>query len=168
MNILITYSSKTGNTKKIAEAVKAGIPTADLIPVSELQNVEKYDLVIIGGWIDRANFYAAALKAVNLIKNKNTAYFFTLGAYPDSDHAKDCVKNIEELLMKNSNKIMGKFFCQGAIDPKLIEFMKTLPSGHAMAVNEERIKRWKDASTHPDNNDLENARAFAESLICKN
>ena len=165
MNILITYSSKTGNTKKVAEAVKAGIPTAELIPVSEVQNTENYDLIIIGGWIDRANFDAAALKFVQSVKNKNVAYFFTLGAYPDSDHAKDCVKNIEKSLIENSNKILGKFFCQGAVDPKLISFIEKLPADHIMAVNEERRKRWKDASTHPDNNDLENAKAFGQSLI---
>lgn len=165
MNILITYSSKTGNTSKVAEALKAGLPLAHLKPMSEVENLDGYDVVFVGGWIDRGTFNAEALEFTKKVKGKKVAYFFTLGAYPDSDHAKDCVNAINALFEENGNEILGRYFCQGAIDPKLIEFMSSLPQGHVMAPNEARIKRWKDASTHPDNNDLENARSFARSII---
>lgn len=168
MKILITYSSKTGNTKKVAEAIKSQIPQADIFSVSEIQNmekIEKYDLIFIGGWIDKGTFDAGAFKTAELIRNKKTAYFFTLGAYPDSDHARDCVKNIDTLLEKNSNEIMGRFFCQGAIDPQLIKYLSSLPQGHIMSPNAERIKRWKDAASHPNTDDLENAKIFAKTVI---
>lgn len=168
MKILITYSSKTGNTKKVAEAIKSQLPQADIFPVSEMQSMEKignYDLIFIGGWIDRGTFNAEAIKTIEFIKNKKTAYFFTLGAYPDSKHAEDCVNNIDALLEKNLNEIVGRYFCQGAIDPKLIEYLSKLPQGHIMSPNEERKKRWEDAASHPDINDLENAKKFAEDII---
>lgn len=165
MNILVTYSSKTGNTKKVAESIKEGLGVADLIPVSEVSNLDNYDIIFLGGWIDKGTFNAEVLKFVEKLNNKKIAYFFTLGAYPDSNHAKDCVNAINTLLEKNSNTIIGRYFCQGAIDPKLIEFMSKLPADHVMAPDEARIKRWKDASTHPDNNDLENAKIFAKSII---
>lgn len=165
MNILIAYSSTTGNTKKVAEAVKSGIPQADFFPIKDVKDVNEYDLIVVGGWIDKGTFNAEALNFVKSIKNKKTAYFFTLGAYPDSDHAKHCTENLDKLFEENSNEIVGRFLCQGAIDPKLIEFMSKLPADHIMAPNPERKQRWIDAASHPDDNDLKNAKAFAESII---
>lgn len=166
MKILITYSSKTGNTKKVAESIFSAIPTADLKNVDELENLD-YDFIIIGGWIDKGIFDPKGLKIAKEIFNKKVAFFFTLGAYPDSQHAKDCVTNITKLLEENNNEVIGHFFCQGAIDPKLIAWMSSLPSNHVMAPSEERKKRWADASTHPDKLDLENAYKTFKNILKK-
>lgn len=164
MKILITYSSKTGNTEKVAKAIHENIPQASLLPISEIVNLD-YDLIFIGGWIDRATFDQTALTLAKQIFDKNVAYFFTLGAYPDSDHAKDCITNIETLLKDNNNNIHGGYFCQGAIDPKLIAWFSTLPSDHKMAPSEERTKRWDAAKSHPDESDLNKAKEFALSIM---
>lgn len=147
MKTIILYSSNTGNTKKIAEAIYTVIPNSDLINIKENKeiNLESYDLIIVGGWIDKATLDNISLTLVKTIKNKKVAYFFTLGAYPDSDHAKNCVNNIDKLFLENNNSIIRKYFCQGAIDPKLTSWMPATP---------ERKKRWEDAASHPDENDL--------------
>ncbi|MGL4652310.1 flavodoxin family protein [Cetobacterium sp.] len=164
MKILITYSSKTGNTEKVAKAIHESIPEASLLPISEIVNLD-YDLIFVGGWIDKATFDQTALTLAKQIFDKNVAYFFTLGAYPNSDHAKDCVNNIETLLKDNNNNVLDGYFCQGAIDPKLIAWFSTLPSDHKMAPSEERIKRWEDAKSHPDQSDLSKAKEFALSIM---
>lgn len=162
MKTLIAYSSKTGNTKKVAEAVSLAIPNADLRDISEVNSLD-YDLIIVGTWIDKATADAKALKFIKSIKNKKTAYFFTLGAYPDSQHARDCSENISQLFKENNNELLGHYLCQGAIDPKLIEWMSALPADHSHAPDEARKKRWKDASFHPNEEDLTNAaKAFKE------
>ncbi|MGL4988632.1 MAG: flavodoxin family protein [Cetobacterium sp.] len=167
MKTLITYSSKTGNTKKIAEAIHEGIPNATILPISDLINLD-YDLIFIGGWIDRAIFDEVTLTLAKQIFNKKIVYFFTLGASPDSDHAKSCIKNIETILEENNNTILNKFYCQGAIDPKLISLFSSFDSNHKMAPTEERKKRWNDAKSHPDKNDLKNAKDFAISILNQN
>ena len=49
MKTLIVYSSLTGNTKKVAEAIAAVLPGCDLLPVEEAPaSVEGYDLVALG------------------------------------------------------------------------------------------------------------------------
>ncbi|MBC2851539.1 flavodoxin [Cetobacterium sp. 8H] len=164
MKILITYSSKTGNTEKVAKAIFEEIPSADFLPISEVKSLD-YDLIIIGGWIDRATFDNNALVFSKNIMKKNVAYFFTLGAYPNSAHALDCVKNIDALFNENENIITGKYFCQGAIDPKLISWLSTLPSDHKMAPSDERRQRWEDAKSHPNSEDLERAKEFAKSIL---
>lgn len=165
MKTLITYSTKTGNTKKVAETVYKAIPNSDIMDISEVKNLD-YDLIIVGTWIDRGTADAKALKFISTIKNKNTGFFFTLGAYPDSKHANDCIEAITKLFTENNNKVLAHYHCQGAIDPKLIEMMKTKFSpDHPHGPNPERVKRWADASTHPDQNDLDEAYNYFKKFI---
>ena len=98
MKTLITYSTKTGNTKKVAEAISKTITNSEIMDIADVQNLD-YDLIIVGTWIDKGTADAKALKFINGIKDKNTAFFFTLGAYPDSKHAQDCIDNIQSYLL---------------------------------------------------------------------
>lgn len=165
MKTLIAYSTKTGNTKKVAEAINDIIPFSDLKDISQVESLD-YDLIIIGTWIDKGTADEKALKFMKSVENKKVAFFFTLGAYPNSDHAKECIKNISKVLEENKNEIIGSYHCQGAIDPQLIEFMKkTFGPDHPHGPNSERIKRWKDASTHPDEKDLEEAKNTFKKLL---
>lgn len=165
MKTLVAYSTKTGNTKKVAEAINEVIDGSEIKNIDDINNLD-YDLVIVGAWIDKGTANKEAIDFIEKLENKKVAFFFTLGAYPDSDHAKDCVKRIEELFIKNNNELIGHYLCQGAVDPKLIEFMKKqFPVDHPHGPNPERIKRWTDASTHPNLEDLENAKSKFKSII---
>ncbi|MDP0506625.1 MAG: flavodoxin family protein [Fusobacterium sp. JB019] len=165
MKTLVAYSTKTGNTKKVAEAINEVIDGSEIKNIDDINNLD-YDLVIVGAWIDKGTANKEAIDFIEKLENKKVAFFFTLGAYPDSDHAKDCVKRIEELFIKNNNEVIGHYLCQGAVDPKLIEFMKKqFPVDHPHGPNPERIKRWTDASTHPNLEDLEDAKSKFKSII---
>lgn len=164
MKTLITYSSKTGNTKKVAEAIKKGINNSEILDISDVENLN-YDVLIIGGWIDKGTFDVKTLNFAKTIKGKKIAFFFTLGAYPDSQHANDCIQNITNLFVQNGNEVLGNFHCQGAIDPRLIEVMKSFGENHSHAPTPERVKRWEVASKHPDDNDLQNASNYFKELL---
>lgn len=165
MRTLVAYSTKTGNTEKVAKSIGEVIPDCEIKCIKEVKDLD-YDLIIVGAWIDKGIANKEASDFINKIKNKKIGFFFTLGAYPNSDHAKDCVKKIEELFVKNNNKIIGYYLCQGAVDPKLIEFMrKQFPVDHPHGPNPERIKRWNDASTHPDLKDLQEAKMTFKKIL---
>jgi len=164
MKTLIAYSSKTGNTRKVGEAILKAFPKGELRDISDVEHLD-YDLIITGTWIDKGTADTKALKFIETIKGKKTAYFFTLGAYPDSQHAMDCITAIDKLFTDNENELAGHFHCQGAIDPKLISWMSELPSEHPHSPNPERLKRWEDAANHPDQNDFDTAeKTFKEIL----
>lgn len=165
MKTLIAYSSKTGNTRKVGEAVLKAFPQGEIRDISEVKDIHNYDLIVVGTWIDKGTADTKALKFIETIENKKVAYFFTLGAYPDSKHAEDCIGAIDKLFTERGNEILGRFHCQGAIDPKLTAWMSTLPPEHPHSPNPERLKRWEDASKHPNDTDLDNAYvAFTEIL----
>jgi hypothetical protein len=94
------------------------------------------------------------------ITNSKVAIFATLGAYPDSDHAKQSLTAGAACLGENC-EVINTFICQGAVDPKLLEWMSKLPAEHPHAPDEARRKRWKDATGKPDDNDLKSAAQFA-------
>jgi len=165
MKILVTYSSKTGNTQKIAEVIQPLLPGADLYPVEEAPEAADYDLIFAGFWVDKGTADEQAARYLSRIEAKPVALFATLGAYPDSDHARESLDNAAALIP--SGRVVDRFICQGAIDPKLIAWMKQLPPEHPHAPDEARVKRWKDAESHPDPEDLRQAAAWAEKVLEK-
>ena len=168
MSILLTYSSKTGNTEAVAKAIAQVLPEgSDFLKISEVKNVDKYDAVIIGFWVDQSLPNKEALEFIKTLKNKKIGYFFTLGAYADSKHAQDCHAKSVELLTEHNNEIISAFCCQGKIDPALTPKFKELPKGHPHYMDEARIKRHQEAALHPDAKDFENAQTVFKDFIHK-
>lgn len=164
MKNVVIYSSKTGNTKKVAEAIYDSISNAEILSVNEIRHLN-YETIIIGGWIDKGTFDEKALNILKKLKNKNIAYFFTLGASIESDHAKYCAKNIEEVIINNGNTLIGNFVSQGKIDPKLTLALLNLPKEHKMYPSKERMERWEAAKDHPNELDLERAKNTFSKLF---
>ncbi|EGS30238.1 flavodoxin family protein [Peptoniphilus sp. oral taxon 375 str. F0436] len=129
MKGLILYSSLTGNTKTMAQAIytnfkKRGLDL-DLQEIGHHRPPEDYDYALIGAWIDKAKPNKAALKVIEATRQKNLGLFATLGAMPYSDHGVKVQKNLEELLKgKNS---LGTYLCPGKVDPKLLKKWRDSP-----------------------------------------
>jgi flavodoxin len=149
------YSSKTGNTRKLAEGIHRGLEArgieAAIAPVEDAPQAAAW--VLAGYWVDRGTADKKALKYLKSLKGARVGLFGTLGAYPDSQHAADTARKVEALVGKK-NRCLGTFLCQGKIDPKIIEFFKKLPLGHPHGMNEERIKRHAEAAKHPNDDDI--------------
>ena len=166
MKILLTYSSKTGNTKQVAEAIGASLNgNIELASISNAPDYNEYDLVIVGFWIDKGRPNTEALRYIRTLNSAQTAFFFTLGADAESNHAKQCLERCRNYF--KGNTLLGEFCCQGKISPKLVNFLKKLPAWFPHGPNKERVARWESASTHPDNNDLQCAGEYFSEL-CEN
>ena len=165
MKSLIVYSSRTGNTKKVAEAIHEIMPMGtELCPAEEAPNPDDYDFIAIGYWVDRGTADEKAKEYIEKVKSKKVAIFGTLGAYPDSEHAFRSRENVKKLL-NEKNEIIGDFLCQGKIDPKLTERLKKLPPDHPHWMTEERLKRHMESRNHPNEEDLDNAKGVFKEVI---
>lgn len=165
MKILLAYSSRTGNTKKVAEGVYEVLPDESLmVPIDEGIDPNKFDLIIVGFWVDKGMADEKAKKYMEQIKGKKVAVIGTLGAYPDSNHAKKTMIRVRELL-ERENEVVAEFLCQGKVDPKLIERFKDLPPDHPHGMTEERRKRHEEASKHPNEDDIREAQEIFKNLI---
>jgi flavodoxin len=168
---LIVYSSKTGNTRKLAEGIHRGLAEAlgagqgvRIGAVEENPDSVGADWILLGFWADRGNADQKALQYLKSLENRKVGLFGTLGAYPDSDHARDISKKVKEQV-EEKNTALGCFLCQGRIDPALTERFKSLPADNPHAMTPERMKRHEEAAKHPDEKDIEAAVAACLSMI---
>ncbi len=164
MKVLVTWSSKTGNTKSVGESLAAVCPAdTTLCPIAEAPaGGGDYDLVVLGYWVDKGMPNKECRDYLKGISGKKIAFFGTLGAYPDSQHAKDCMAKAAELA--ESNEVCGSFICQGKVDPVLLEKMAKMPDNrHPMT--EERKARIEEAKKHPNEQDFDNARAWLQQVL---
>lgn len=128
---------------------------------------EGYDLVAVGYWVDKGMPDAQAKAYLETVRDAKVALFGTLGAWPDSDHARDCIAQGEALVNapERRNKVLGTYLCQGKVDPKIVAMMQKMASDvHPMTP--ERKARLEEAAKHPDEADCLRAheafKGFAE------
>lgn len=170
MKKIVVYSSLTGNTKKVGEAIAAKIGCEAISFEDErAKDVSEYDFIAVGFYVDKGGPDAHFKRYVKEhVKNKNVGLFITLGAEPDGEHGEHMLQNGRDLLEGLGNKILREFICQGAIDPKLIEEMKEMAAKLGPKaphqITPEREARWKAAASHPDESDLANAQKAFEGL----
>ena len=169
MRTLVVYSSLSGNTKKVAEAVSQVLPGCDLIPVEDASaDMEAYDLIAVGWWAAKGAPDAKTREWLKGVRNRRLAFFGTLGALPDSAHAKDCMASAEALAMEpaRGNTVLGSWMCQGRIDPKVIDVMRKL----ALPIHQDLLKhpeRFEEAAKHPDENDCRSAQEFFRGILSR-
>ncbi|MGL5051087.1 MAG: flavodoxin family protein [Fusobacteriaceae bacterium] len=162
----IIFSSLTGNTKKVAQAIYESIEgERELISIEEIKHIslEKYEKIILGFWVDKGTMDSRSKKVLKQIKGKKIAFFGTLGADPDSDHGQKVYKRAVELCSKN-NSFIGGFLSLGEVAPKLIEMMGKFPLNLIHPLTEERKLRLDAAKNHPDLEDLERAKEYFKNI----
>ena len=85
MKILIVYASKTGTTEKCVGILGQNLKDVTIINLTAIQNenINKYDLIIIGSPIRMGMIHKKVKEFINknteILKNKKVAYFICCG-----------------------------------------------------------------------------------------
>ena len=167
MKTLIVYSSLTGNTKKVVDAVSEVLPDCEVFSVENApSDIKDYGLVAVGYWTSKGLPDAKTSQWLKGISNGRLAFFGTLGALPDSDHAKACMARAEEMVLEpeRGNTVYGSWMCQGKIDPKVIEVMRKLNLEVHRPILADP-SRFEEAARHPDANDCLSAQNFFRKIL---
>lgn len=154
MNACIVYSSCTGNTRKVAEAMAetSGLPC---FPVRTAPAPEDFDLLALGFWVRKGQPDARAQRYMERVRGKHVFFFGTLGAWPHSDHARRCMAATHAILEAGGNTVVEGFLCQGKVNPQVVAASQR-KGGHPMSA--ERQARLLEAALHPNAADLAAAR----------
>lgn len=167
MRHLLVYSSLTGNTKKVALAVHSVLPPET--PIFDIKNVpapDEYDCLSLGFWVHQAKPDPRMWKYMEKIADKKVAFFGTMAAYPDSDHAEKVVRNVYERL--SSNTILGHFLCQGKLAAKRFdEYMSGRQTRPNHPLTPERRARLIEANRHPNEDDCRDAAMTFRTLFSR-
>ena len=153
--ILVTYFSLTGNTKKVAEVIFEELDGEKTIgKVDEIQDLDEYDLLFIGFPV---HSHGVPFKVEELLKKippgKKIALFSTHGSLTGSRLSREALEHSTTLVSKA--KILGTFSCRGKVSMQAMEVLSKSPEHKAWA------EMATSAQTHPDENDLEDAKSFA-------
>ena len=159
----VIYSSVTGNTKLIAEAIAKAAETTAIFNLKEVPtDLTDYDVVALGYWLRLGQPEPTMLKYLSQISDKKVVLFQTSGAEPDSEHVITSFARAAYQLGEGC-EIVGTFGCQGKINPALIEKRRREGTmGPHNNANSE--KRWQKAATHPDENDVAMAKDFVKKM----
>ncbi|TKB27420.1 flavodoxin family protein [Desulfopila sp. IMCC35006] len=120
MKALVVYSSKTGNTRKLAEALFGALQCEkDLLSVSDNPDPSGYDFVAVGFWLRGGLPDTASQDFLPKIGEKEVFLFATHGAARDSDHARNGLNKAKELA--SPARICGVFSCPGQVAEEVLE-----------------------------------------------
>lgn len=160
--ILVTYISWTGNTKKVAYAIFGALEGDKTIkPWDEAQNLDEYELIFIGFPV---HSHSVPIKTEKLIKKippgKKIALFSTHGSLTGSRLSREALEHAS--ILASNAKILGTYTCRGRVSLKALEVMGKSPEHKAW------VEMAASAQTHPDENDLEDARSFAKWIMTLN
>jgi len=156
---LVTYFSRTGNTKLVAEAIfdeTRGDKT--LKAMADVDDLTPYQVIFAGFPVQTHSVpYAAEVFLKKIPEGKKVALFSTHGSVTGSQLSREAMEYASVLVAKA--KLIGTFSCRGKVSMKAIEVLMKSPEHEA----------WADmaasAATHPDEHDLAEARAFARWIV---
>ena len=94
MNIQIIYASRTGCTRRVAEAIYAGLPQKDksIHDLSDGIPVLTGDILLLGYWGVAGGPDPETTAFLSQIQDKVVGVFCTLGYYADSSHGYDTMR----------------------------------------------------------------------------
>ena len=164
MRTTLVYSSLTGNTEKVAKAIKENVQGIEGLQKIETlsADIQDYDAYIVCYWNARGTADPKTLKFLASITNKKIIAIGTLGAYPTGEHAMRMKARVKEVIESHHNTLIADFCCQGRIDPARTEKRRLIPKGEKHHLDEEGYKRHLESRLHPNELDFENAIAVVK------
>ena len=141
------YSSLTGCTKRVAEAIFQGIEAEEksIHNLNDGVPVLDGDILLLGYWGISGNPNDEMKAFLQTVKGKAVGIFCTLGYYCDSAHGRDTVEAGLNLV-KDQNDVIGSFVCNGAVAQNLIEDQG---KGGGYPPTEQKELRWEMTRNHP-------------------
>ncbi len=167
MKVSILYSSKTGNTRKLAYSIANELSDFEITitDIKTMESLPQADAYLIGYWVDKAQPNEEAKHCIEQITGKPVGLFGTLGAYAYSSHGSQSMQNANAMLGERVH-INRQLFMSRSRRPKLLERFKSLPPDNPHALTPEKKLRHKVAALHPSMIWMQNmpAQLFRERL----
>ncbi len=158
MKNLVVYSSKTGNTKKLAEALYDYIPgDKEIYPVNEAPDPSGYTFIAAGFRIENGEPDPAIQEYLKKIIDDCQLFLFTTHA---SKRGSEMVKNALSAARKlpHNARVVGEFECLGEVsEDALAEAKKQQPVP-------EWVKDAEAAKGHPNDEDIKEMLKLLDSL----
>jgi len=167
MRILVTYWSRTGNTKKVAEAIFDALPMEkSIMPIGEITTLEGIGLTFLGFPVMRFGPPPAAIKFLKThAAGKKIALFVTHAMISDSEEMQHHIVLDNEIEKCRSacskSELVGLFHCMGELSEKTAD--ELMASNIPMLIEFAMLRPFTIG--HPDPDELEQSQAFARKIM---
>ena len=161
MKVLVAYMSKTGNTKKVAEAIYGEINCEkEIRPIKEVQDIGAYDISFLGFPTHAMgpDKKTKELLAKHCTNGRNVALFVTHCSPEDAPLTSEWMDKFKQAA--TGANIVGFFDCQGQLAWGVKFYMRISPK--------KDFRRWArmdNSQGQPDKTRLDKARAFARETL---
>ena len=156
MSYAIVYSSPTGNTALLAQAVREALPQAECRyfggPDDQALSAER---IYVGFWTDKGTCDEQTARFLERLTDQQVFLFGTAGFGGAAAYFDQILGRVQEKLGP-AVQVVGTYMCQGKMPPAVrrrYEAMEDSPRRAAMLENFDR------AVSHPDEQDLTQLRA---------
>lgn len=167
MDYLVVYTSRTGNTQKVAMKIFEVLPgkSKDIVSLDELHG-EEAEVYFVGFWNHRGTCKKEVMDFLSGLHGKRVALFGTCGLIGNRDYFKQ-VENQVSVFLPDDNEYLGCFLCGGKIGPKVLENYRRMQEIHDTPQIRALIAAYEDAMLHPNEEDLRHASEFVQSVLDK-
>lgn len=166
MRVQIIYTSRTGNTERLAEKIFAAVPVKEknVKRIEEKTERDDGDLYLVGFWADRGTASAEILDLLSGLHHKKVALFGTCGMGNDAEYYRHIERNVTAFLPEDC-EYLGAFFCQGKMPMQVRNRYEAMRNPANANKIDRMIRNFDEALLHPDRNDYAKAEHFVRSLF---
>lgn len=156
MSYAIVFSSKTGNTRLLADTLRASLPQNECTyfgaPAPEALEAET---LYIGFWTDKGHADDTLTTFLQTLKGKRIFLFGTAGFGGSAPYFEKILAATGKAL-DGSNTVIGSFMCQGKMPMSVRQRYEAMKAQPAHIPNlDALIENFDKALSHPDAADLE-------------
>ena len=167
MTYMIVYSSVTGNTKAIAEAIKNTLRKDSCTYCGEIEGSVDYDadILFVGFWVHKGSCTDEVKHYLESLEHQEVALFGTAGFGGSKSYFDTILEKVKSYIPK-SNDIIGNFMCQGKMTENVLErYSKMLEEKPGNNEILDMINNYNKALSHPNKNDVKEVQIFAKSIL---
>ena len=152
----ILFSSITGNTKELADAIREILPEETLNYFGLCKDADpQSEILYIGFWTDKGTADEATTTLLKSLRNKKIFLFGTAGFGGSEEYYQKVLHNVRENI-DSSNQIVGEYMCQGKMPMAMRErYVKMKEDPNHKPNLDMLIENFDRALSHPDKADLE-------------
>ncbi len=159
----VLFSSRTGNTRALAEAIRAALPQEMCVYFGESGTAAlDADTLYIGFWTDKGGADEATVRLLKTLRNRRIFLFGTAGFGGSEAYFQKILGNVKRAI-DPSNTVIGTYMCQGRMPQTVRErYVKMKGQPEHPANLDALIENFDRAMSHPDGEDL---RALREAVL---
>lgn len=166
MDYMVLYSSKTGNTKKVATEIFSALPGMS----KDMQSMEEYrgkdaEIFFIGFWVNRGTCEMTVIDAMSELHGKKIALFGTCGLGKGEAYYRSIEQKVN-VWIPDDCEYLGMFLCQGKMPMQVRQnYEIAWEDPRQEACRKKMLRNFDEALFHPNDQDLSDARAFVNRIL---